>query len=686
MADRYWVGGTANWDGTAGTKWSATSGGPGGASVPTSADDVFFNASSTGTVTISSGNTGAKSINCTGFTGTITGSTAGISVAGSITLAAGMTFSYTGTLSFTGTATLITAGKTFSGISINTPGVTLTLGDALNMGNRTLTIDQGTFDTSASGYNVTGGSIVSSNTNARTITLNNSTVTLSSNLNFSNSTNLTFNAGTSSIICSASTVILEGGSQTFYNFSLTGTLVSGTKTINGANTFNNLTSSGPSGAGRLLLIISADQTINGTLTAAGPTVLRRMFIRSSDPDTIRTITAASVSADDCDFESITIAGAASPIAPTRAGDCGGNSGITFPAAKTVYRVGTNTTWAGSSSWALTSGGTGDDNNFPLPQDTAIINDDTTLTGTLGLTTYNIGTFDCSTRTTGITINYNNSARWHGSHTLSSAITVLGTSTQTFAGRGLIDLTSAGKTITFAVTVASPTGTFRLMDAFNGSTSSCAIIVNNGTFNANNYNVTCFQFGSGGAALRTVTMGSGLWTVGGTSVVWNTGTTTNLTFNKDTADILLSNTTTTARSFLAGALSFNKLTIGGTTGTSTTTLSLVSSTSFTELASTKTVAHTIRFSATTGGTISVWSVTGTVGNVVTIDSNTAGVRRSFTLSNITSRIDYLSVKDIGELSGDKFYVGANSIDGGNNSNVYFTNPPSDGNIPFLFFFG
>ena len=31
MADRYWVGGTAAWDGTAGTKWALTSGGAGGA-------------------------------------------------------------------------------------------------------------------------------------------------------------------------------------------------------------------------------------------------------------------------------------------------------------------------------------------------------------------------------------------------------------------------------------------------------------------------------------------------------------------------------------------------------------------------------------------------------------------------------------------------------------------------------
>lgn len=42
MASRYWVGGTDTWNGTAGTKWATTSGGTGGAAVPTSSDDVFI--------------------------------------------------------------------------------------------------------------------------------------------------------------------------------------------------------------------------------------------------------------------------------------------------------------------------------------------------------------------------------------------------------------------------------------------------------------------------------------------------------------------------------------------------------------------------------------------------------------------------------------------------------------------
>jgi hypothetical protein len=43
MADRYWVGGSGTWNSTDTTHWSTTNGGSGGASAPTSVDNVFFN-------------------------------------------------------------------------------------------------------------------------------------------------------------------------------------------------------------------------------------------------------------------------------------------------------------------------------------------------------------------------------------------------------------------------------------------------------------------------------------------------------------------------------------------------------------------------------------------------------------------------------------------------------------------
>lgn len=117
-ASRYWVGGTASWDGTAGTKWAATSGGAGGSSIPTSSDDVFLDGSSgSGTVTIATGNTNCLSLDCTGFTGTLAGSAA-ISIFGNCKFVSGMTLSYTGTFTFASTSTgrTVTMGsKTIAG-------------------------------------------------------------------------------------------------------------------------------------------------------------------------------------------------------------------------------------------------------------------------------------------------------------------------------------------------------------------------------------------------------------------------------------------------------------------------------------------------------------------------------------------------------------------------------------------
>ena len=128
MANRYWIGGTGNWDATNTTNWDSISGGSGGQSVPTSADDVFFDGGSGAGICTITATANAKSITCTGYTGTITG-TSGLTVAGSITLVTGMTWSYTGTLTSNATATITSAGKTFGPITKSTAGTTLTLAD-----------------------------------------------------------------------------------------------------------------------------------------------------------------------------------------------------------------------------------------------------------------------------------------------------------------------------------------------------------------------------------------------------------------------------------------------------------------------------------------------------------------------------------------------------------------------------
>lgn len=132
---RYWVGGTANWDATAGTKWATTSGGAGGAAVPTASDDVFFDANSGAvTVTVTATSVGL-SLTFTGFTGTFAGSS-GITISGNVTLDAGMTLTYTGMLTISTTSTITSNAVIWSG-NIGIGGVagsfTVTLADDLHI-------------------------------------------------------------------------------------------------------------------------------------------------------------------------------------------------------------------------------------------------------------------------------------------------------------------------------------------------------------------------------------------------------------------------------------------------------------------------------------------------------------------------------------------------------------------------
>ena len=588
MADRYWILGTGTWSSTNTVNWSASSGGLGGASVPTASDNVFFDANSnvgTGAFTVTMANSPrvCNDFTASGLDGTMTlaGASIGLTVSGSLTFqATNFTRTYTGTTTFNATTTgktVTTNGVAFgAGVTFNGVGGGWTLGSAISLGSNTLTITNGTFDTSSSGnYAVTADFISSSNTNARTINLNASTITLSNNffVSFSTSTNLTLNAGTSTINCSGNGPTFAGGGLTYYNVAFTSAAQTASL-ITGANTFNNLTITGRTTVGIGSLDIGADQTINGTFTvSAGTASAYRMRISSNTFNTTRTLTCAAVSLTDVDFRDITIAGAASPASGTRLGDCKGNSGITFPAAKTVYyRQTGSANWGatGSGSWSATSGGAFDATMFPLAQDTVVF-PAATYPASGSTTTinanYNIGTIDMSLRTsnTMTLATSTNIPVVYGNWINGTGITISGSQQISFFGRTAQTITSAGRSFTQSIFINSPSGTVQLQDAFtSGSTSG--LTLTNGILDLQSYTLSIGSLSSSNSNTRTIAFGTGQITCTGTGTAWSTSTVTGLT-TTGTQVVNVTSVGSTAITVTPGALSqANSISFNFTGGT------------------------------------------------------------------------------------------------------------------------
>jgi len=175
VANRYWVGGTNTWDATAGTKWSTTSGGSGGASVPTSADSVFFDQAGTYTVT-RTGTGNCLDITVSAGTVTFTG-TGVLNIAGSMSLVSATVWSATGTITFTGSPTVTTNTVTIPSVTYNAAGGTMTLGSALTLANtRTFTLTAGTLNLVS--YTLTTGFFSSNNSNTRVIAFGTGNITV----------------------------------------------------------------------------------------------------------------------------------------------------------------------------------------------------------------------------------------------------------------------------------------------------------------------------------------------------------------------------------------------------------------------------------------------------------------------------------------------------------------------------
>jgi hypothetical protein len=550
MADRYWVGGAGTWNSSDTTNWSATSGGSGGASAPTSADNVFFNSSSNATayaVTVGL-SARAQDITIAGpASGNVTitsGATSVIECYGSWTSAA------TGVAFTTTNGAIINFLATTTGKTITTNNVTLgamgifcagvgggwTLGSAYTS-TSAFTVTNGAFNTGNFAMSVSG--LTASTTATRSVSLGSSAISCSAAapINITTATGLTFNAGTSTITCSNNNPVVNGNGQTFYNVTFSST-AGGASTIQGVNTFNNLTQTSIGATGSRRVVFVANQTINGTLTlGAANTSIRRIQVIGTTVTALGigtsiTLTVATIATlADVDFRDIVAAGASGTWSGTRLGNAGGNNNITFAAGVNKYwNFAAGAAWTGTA-WALTSGGAVDVNNFPLAQDTVII-EDTGLTAGNTITVnaiWFVGTINASTRTTAFTLaSGTDTPLVVGSYNIPSVATITGTGIWYFQGVGVTQtITTNNVSIPFPINCnGSTTNIVRLS---GNLTNTSTVTLQQGTLDLNNNVLNANGFSSSTTGVRTLAFGTGKLVVNGSNTtIFNTDTGTNLT--------------------------------------------------------------------------------------------------------------------------------------------------------------
>jgi hypothetical protein len=547
MANRYWVGGTATWDGTALLKWALTSGGVGGQAVPTSADTVFFDANSgANTVTIGAGTAVCSTLTMTGFTGTLAFGTNSVTVAGAGTIYTGDT-----TYSVSGTPLILITNTSSTARTINPAIVTEanSISFNVNAGSGVFRI-QNTHAVKNLTFSGTFTGSFGSNTN--TIYGN---LTLKTGITVDAGASVrTFAAtsGTQQITSAALTLDFPitfngvGGTWQLQDALTVGatrtvTLTNGTVDLNNNNftcgffaANNTNTRSVLFGTGQFYLtgnsgsIWRTDDVTNMTITGTDPTINATY----SGSTGTRTIVNANTAGQYSKAVNLNVTAGSDALSVNAAGSFFKNVNFTgytgaaafagFVTGNLVLNAGMTTSSTANTLVFLNYTGTQTVTTNAVTLDspiqfgqrnttTGVSGNGTTVTATYtaaGLYYYPVGSI---INITGVT-----PATYNGTYTVTastlSSVSFASTVTDTYVSAGSI---AAGTTV-------------QLQDAMTvGSTRTTSL--NSGTLNLNNFNFTTGLFGTNVTCVRGITTGTGVfYATGNSGTVVNLNTNTNFT--------------------------------------------------------------------------------------------------------------------------------------------------------------
>jgi len=611
MANRYWVGGSGTWDATNTANWSATSGGAGGASVPSLTDVVFFNASSGGgTVTLSDDAFGQyQSIDCNGYTGTWDGGTRTSSTyfyvtppaatAGTLRFGSGMTFLNYEYITFfvsavTGqTTTITTNGITLGGIYVqNSAGTVAFAAGTHTLGRLTVgSSGTGAFNTNSANFSITVGNsavfvpvVEFSLPSGPTMALGTSTFTFTppanpanigymnlyltgTNTTTSNSAKFVFNGNLTSTFSAVNIQDYSSNTMSLFNVEIVDA-VHGIIFDTQATSITTFKATQTAARATPIQLRSSMTISNMTVTSFNATsrfiitpVVTAFASISAFP---LTLTVGTKSFSNVDFFGISAAGAAAPF--NGAGNWGNNSNINFTSAVTRYAVGSSVQWHQTSMWSTSSGGASGA-TVPLPQDTVIFNGSSTgpytidnlytaCIPTLGLSNYT-GTFD---------FNFNIYSRNEG-WMIKDTVSLNASTTLTGSPRLILWPSTTLSTTRYLdfknqtiYTLALQDGAYTLNSNLNVTSeftvapyASLGVIAPTIVFDANNYNVTAASvtaFQGGSSTSINFYMRSGTWTLTGSGTVFrfSSVSTNPVTIYPSDAPVFLTYNGTSGRTF------------------------------------------------------------------------------------------------------------------------------------------
>lgn len=662
---KFWVGGTGNINDT--VHWSLTSGGAGGAVLPTSSDDVFFDENSLGsdgqTITINA------AFDCLSLdfdylvnTMTLTNAVYNLSVYGGLFLSTKLTTSFTSTgylyLKSTTSVGIWANGttKNWNRIYFDGVGGTWTNQDDWNISATPIFHVNGTWTTNNKTIITTGAYTM--NVGTKTVNCGSSTIYV---YDFNNrDLGTTFNHDTSHWFISGS---IYNGSRTFHNVSMSFNTAC---YITASCVFNNLTRLN---AANILnaLYLGSNQVVNNTLTLNGYNSNYRLFVASNTIGTPRTITCnGTIVASNVDFRDITLAGTANRDLSNitgGSGDAGGNSGIVFTPAQPQWYKHTSgaCSWSDSTKWfsdqAKTIAG-----RVPLPQDDATF-DDTSFTGvsTLSVNCRRIGrSLNMEGVNKTITMSIPNTVECYGNLSLSTYITLNQIFPNHFymMGRGIFTIDPKNRIFGSRLIFSSPS-TYTFLSGC-GVLGNLEIFLSTVDFNDNDFTLSYLGVNTG-----KVYMGNGSFLFSSintfmyiSSSIYFENSTIKLT-STGTANVFLSN---------SNELNFNKVWFSGS---HTGNFDIARNNTFNELIID--AGRKVRFTAGTTQQIRKLTAIGTSSNPITIGSTTTG--STFTLTkteplNEKIECDYLILQDSTATPAKTWYAGLNSVNNGNNTGWVF----------------